>query len=93
MTASYELRFSKSFDRDIRKIDHKLVPWVVGKILALEQNPRPLQSKKLKGAGDEYRLRIGSYRAFYTIDDESKVIVIFHITHRRDAYRQKDHLR
>jgi len=89
MTVSYELVFARSFDQDIRKIDRKLIPWLVGKILALEKNPRPVQSKKLKGADDEYRLRVGDYRVFYTIDDKNKLVAIYHLAHRREAYRQK----
>jgi len=89
MTGSDELYFSRSFDRELRKIDRKLILWIVGKILTLEKNPGPLHSKKLKGTDDEYRLRIGDYRVFYTIDDKKRTVVIYHVAHRREAYRQK----
>ena len=89
MTASYEILFSHSFDRELRKIDRKLIPWIVEKTLALEKNPRSAQTKKLRGADDEYRLRIGDYRLFYTIDDQKKQAVVYHIAHRQEAYKQK----
>jgi mRNA interferase RelE/StbE len=82
MKESYELFFTKSFGRDISKIDKKFIPGIIGKILSLEENPRPRQSKKLRGTEDEYRLRIGDYRAFYTINDKDRSVIIYHIAHR-----------
>ncbi len=87
MTASYELVFLKAFDRDLRGLDRQIIPIVVGKALALENNPRPTQSKKLRGTDNEYCLRVGDYRIFYTIDDAEKRITIYHVAHRREAYR------
>ena len=87
MTASYELIFLKSFDRDLRKLDRQLIPNIVEKVLALEGNPYPAQSKKLRGTINEYRLRVGDYRVFYTIDKTEKKIIIYHVAHRREAYR------
>jgi len=89
MTASYELVLTSGFDKDLRKIDRKLIPWMVRKILTLENDPRPAQSRKLKGADDEYRLRVGDYRVFYTIDDKNRVVTIYHLAHRKEAYRQR----
>ncbi len=87
MTASYELIFLKSFDRDLRRLDRQIIPIIVEKILALESNPRPTQSKKLRGTHNEYRLRVGDYRIFYVIDNAKKKITIYHVAHRREAYR------
>jgi mRNA interferase RelE/StbE len=87
MTASYELIFLKSFDRDLRGLDRQIIPAIVEKILVLENNPRPTQSKKLRGTHNEYRLRVGDYRIFYTIDDAKKRIILYHVAHRREAYR------
>ncbi len=55
-------------------------------ILRLERNPRPQGCKKLKG-GDAYRLRVGTYRVLYTIDDRQHVVEVFAVGHRRDVYR------
>jgi len=85
--ASYEMVFLKSFDRDLRRLDRQLIPVIVEKVLALENNPRPAQSKKLRGTDDEYRLRVGDYRVFYTVDDAKKKVTIYHVAHRREAYR------
>ncbi|HKI98120.1 MAG TPA: type II toxin-antitoxin system RelE/ParE family toxin [bacterium] len=56
-------------------------------ILSLADEPRPDGSRKLRGAGDLYRIRVGSYRVVYEIDDSIRIVVISRIGHRRDVYR------
>ena len=87
MTACYKIIFLKSFDHDLRKLDKRLIPVMVEKVLALENNPHPAQSKKMRGTNNEYRLRVGDYRVFYSIDNTEKEITIYHVAHRREAYR------
>jgi mRNA interferase RelE/StbE len=84
---SYELRFAKSFDRDFRSLPRHETPKILERVLKLEDDPRPAQSRKLKGTKNEYRLRVGDYRVFYTIDDKGRVVTVFHVAHRREAYR------
>ncbi|OHB38882.1 MAG: hypothetical protein A2060_05920 [Planctomycetes bacterium GWA2_50_13] len=56
------------------------------KILSLEDNPRPFGCKKLKETG-YYRLRSGSYRVIYSVDDKLKIAKVLSIAHRKDVYR------
>jgi mRNA interferase RelE/StbE len=60
---------------------------IVGKIQTLADDPRPRGSQKLAGYDDRYRLRQGSYRIVYHIDDEADLVTIYKIGHRRDVYR------
>ena len=53
---------------------------------SLEGNPRPNDSKKLKGDSG-YSLRVGTYRILYDIDDKARLVMIYRIKHRRDVYR------
>ena len=55
-------------------------------IHALAQNPRPPGCLKLSDR-QGWRIRSGSHRIIYTIDDEKKVVTVLHIGHRRDVYR------
>jgi mRNA interferase RelE/StbE len=55
-------------------------------IRKLAEEPTPHDSKKLTGR-IAWRIRIGSYRVIYEIDDPSRVVTIMHIGHRRDVYR------
>ena len=44
--------------------------------------------KKLKGEyKDLYRFRIGDYRLFYTISEETVIVFIIDIEARKDAYK------
>jgi len=53
----------------------------------LEEQPRPLGSKKLRGSEDLWRIRIGDYRVVYAIADARRVVDVLVIRHRRDVYR------
>lgn len=50
-------------------------------------DPRPFGVKKLRGEYDAYRIRVGSYRILYTIDDTDRLVRVSVIDHRKDAYR------
>jgi len=52
----------------------------------LADNPRPTGSVKLTGF-EVYRLRIGNYRALYTVDDQTRTIEIISVGHRKEIYR------
>lgn len=52
----------------------------------LAGQPRPRGSKKL-AARTGWRIRVGSYRVVYEIDDHNHLVTIMHIGHRRDVYR------
>ena len=55
-------------------------------ILHLEVEPRCAGAKKLRGSKD-YRLRVGSFRILYSIDDAKQEVDIVAVGHRRDVYR------
>jgi mRNA interferase RelE/StbE len=60
---------------------------IIGKIRSLAANPRSQGSEKLAGYGDRYRVRQGSYRIIYLVDDEDREVTIFKVGHRKDVYR------
>ena len=43
--------------------------------------------KKIKGQKDFYRLRIGKYRAIYTIINDQLIILVLDIDSRGDIYK------
>ena len=53
----------------------------------LSNNPRPNSCTKLKGSNDYYRIRVGSYRIVYLIEDRILSILVVRVGHRRDIYR------
>ena len=57
-------------------------------LLELRTEPRPQGTKNLAGKiKDSWRIRVGSWRAIYDIDDKLHVVSIIEIGHRREIYR------
>ena len=82
----YELRIVHTAEKEMDKLPGAVHSRVSKRILSLQDNPRPRGIKRLSG-GEEYRLRIGDYRALYTIDDTNLIVTIFAVGHRREVYR------
>jgi mRNA interferase RelE/StbE len=55
-------------------------------IFRLADNPRPSGCSKLVGR-EGWKMRVGSYRVIYEINDQKKEILVLHVGHRRDVYR------
>ena len=85
---SYRIEFKRSAERDIRKIGAAFIPRILDRIEALRDDPLPRQSLKLAGTEASYRLRVGNHRIIYSVDTETKSIVVYYVRHRREAYRQ-----
>ena len=54
---------------------------------ALANDPRPHNSRKLRGR-ESLRLRVGDYRIIYEVDDDRQMVTVFQVGHRRDVYRR-----
>jgi mRNA interferase RelE/StbE len=85
--ASYEVRITRSAEKDFESLPKSAVPVIWQRITALAAEPRPRQARKLRGAEKAYRLRVRVYRVVYTIDDEQKLVTVIAVRHRREAYR------
>lgn len=60
---------------------------IIDRVRDLASDPRPQGSEKLAGYADRYRVRQGSYRIIYLVDDERREVTIFKVGHRKDVYR------
>ena len=87
MTAGYRLEIQRSAEREIRALGKEISTRVVAAVAELGKQPRGAGARKLVGAGG-YRVRVGSYRILYTIDDVSRVVTVVAVGHRRDVYRR-----
>ncbi len=84
---SYRIEFTRSAEKDLRKIDKSKVAAIYHEVERLEADPRPHGVKKLAGADRTYRIRIGDYRVVYEIEDEVLLVLVIRIAHRKDVYR------
>jgi mRNA interferase RelE/StbE len=43
--------------------------------------------RKLEGLRNSWRIRVGDYRIIYEIADEVRIVRVYRVRHRREAYR------
>jgi mRNA interferase RelE/StbE len=89
--ASYKIAETDTFEKKISSIKYKALYKKINDYVypILRENPffGP-NIKKLKGEyKDLYRFRIGDYRLFYTISEETVIVFIIDIEARKDAYK------
>lgn len=85
---SYEIEWKYSAERELKGIDRQHIPRILEAVESLAENPFPLQHRKLHGVESSYRIRIGDYRIIYQVDLKRKLVVVYHVRHRREAYRK-----
>jgi mRNA interferase RelE/StbE len=83
----HEVRIGRSAAKELEALPGKVVQRIATKIDALAQQPRPSGCRKLKGADDLWRIRVGDYRIIYAVNDIQSVVEVRMIRHRGDAYR------
>ena len=83
----YEVEFATSAAKEFRSMDAGIKHRVARAIDALQETPRPRGVRKLQGHHCLYRIRVGTYRVVFEIHDETQVIRVTRIRHRREAYR------
>ena len=85
--ASYKITFKNSVEKDLRRVDKTQLKKILSVVQELSSNPFPTNSRKLVGSEMTYRVRIGDYRAVYTVDKVELQIEVQTIAHRKDIYR------
>lgn len=86
--ASYKIRWKRSAERDLQNIDPQQIPRIIDSVESLIVNPFSSQCRKLRGSERDYRIRVGDYRVIYKVDNKEKVVLVYHVRHRREAYRK-----
>lgn len=83
---TYRIEFTRRAARDLERFDRRARLRIVEAVAGLGIDPRPAGVKKLKGEDNAWRIRVGDYRVIYEIHDNSVLIVVFRVGHRRDIY-------
>lgn len=81
---NYKIFIDKKAEKFIRKQGKKEQERLLKAVYKL---PAGTDIKKLKGV-EMFRLRVGDYRILYTINEETKVIMIENIDNRGDVYKR-----
>jgi mRNA interferase RelE/StbE len=83
----HDIYLERAAERDLKKLDPVDFDKIIGQIKALSGNPRPSGCRKIRGSVNDWRIRAGTYRIIYEIDDKTKSIRIYRIRHRKEVYR------
>ena len=83
----FKIFYKSSVEKDLRSIgskDQLRIIEIIEKKLRID----PYQGKSLKGRFRPCRrIRIGDFRVIYTIDEDSIIVLILRVRHRKDVYR------
>ena len=85
---NYRVKFLPEASDELAALDKVVAQRILKKLKWLAENfedltPEPLHGE-LKGL---FKLRVGSYRVFYSFDREKRIITVHLIGHRRDIYK------
>jgi len=86
---SYRLVFDDPLEEDLAALPRPARDRLLAKLAALAEDPRPGSAKPMTGELRGYwSLRVGNYRATYTIDDARRVVHVWNAGHRSRFYEQ-----
>jgi len=83
---AYTVYLKRSAEKELKELPTKLHDKIVEALLLLRENPFPRNVKKLHGR-EGFRIRVGSYRVLYLVDDEKKKIEVVSVGDRKEVYR------
>ncbi len=83
----HSVLLERSAENDLGRLSTDVHDRVIAAIRLLAQNPRPPGSRKLTGAKNDWRIRVGDYRVIYEIADAIRVVRVHRVRHRREVYR------
>ena len=82
----YIVLIERYAQKQIMKLDKKIISVIKASISDLAETPRPYGYKKLKGE-DAYRIRVGDYKVIYEINDYTIIVTVVSVGHRKDIYK------
>lgn len=83
----YRIEWKKSAEKDLDRIPRNIVCKILEVVESLKDFPFPHGVRKITGTEGFFRIRVGDYRVIYHVDVENKIITIYYVRHRREAYR------
>ncbi len=83
----YRALLERRAERDLKRLPPDVFDRVIEVIKGLEADPRPPGVRKIVGSERDWRLRVGTYRVIYEIDDASRQVRVMRVRHRREAYK------
>lgn len=85
-STSYTVVVSRPAQKEIRSLDQVVRGRILQALRALAIEPRPSGCRKLVGAQNRWRIRVGDYRIIYSVNDTDHLVEIIGVRHRSKAY-------
>lgn len=85
--ASYRVEVSATAEKQIRRLEREDQLRVLRAVRDLGVDPRPRGCRKLRGWEDVFRIRVGTFRILYSVEDERVLVIILKVGRRKDIYR------
>jgi mRNA interferase RelE/StbE len=87
---SYQVELAPRAQRELDELPAREVARVARALFALADNPRPRGARKLAGtAAPMWRIRIGDYRAIYSVSDAARRVIVLRIARRAERTYEK----
>ena len=83
---TYAVSILRRAQKELQQLPREDYERVRDAIRALAHEPRPARCLVLTGRAG-WRIRVGTYRVIYEINDVHRSVTILHVGHRRDVYR------
>lgn len=84
---SYRVTLTRKAEKEVALLSNPDYARVSDAIGSLTADPRPAGSRKLKGYEDDWRIKVGKLRILYSVDDDERLIAVYRVTYRKEAYR------
>ena len=83
----YNVAYAPSAEKALSKLPHDAQRRVIQSADNLAENPRPPGCVKLSGQENVYRVRVGTFRVVYQIEDRKLLVLVVRIAQRREVCR------
>ena len=84
----YSIEFRPAVLKNLKQFPKRDLVRIKKKIEELGSNLLALNTTKMKGDNSFHKVRSGNYRIIYEIHDDSLVILVVKVGHRKDVYKK-----
>jgi mRNA interferase RelE/StbE len=81
------LRFTRSAEKELRRLDPPIRARVLGALDRLSADDRSLDVRRLTGS-EHFRLRVGDWRVIFDYDGATQTVLVRHVLPRGRAYER-----
>lgn len=85
--ACYNVIIKASAKKELAALPKPVIVRLIAAIESLAVEPRPNGVRKLTGTNNIYRVRVADYRVVYRIEDDTLIIEVVRVAHRKEVYR------